>query len=188
MFVYKSSERNSLQLKTTRYLINQYSNQHEFFNKQAQLSAVPLCRSIKEIRCVFQFWLTFNAKTGYIEKTQATDQLRISLQCSNAKHDQHEFTCEILHYISTAHVTQFTCYLRQTVSISTDITTLTFLASYTTEFFFFWREQHVKQQLAYIHVNSTFSSRTTSTSRSIMVGVQISSLSIISNYQKKKKE
>ena len=87
----------------------------------------------------FQFGPTFNAKVGYMGKTQTTNSYRpqIHVNCFDLKRDLHEFTCNILHFIQLRTTQSSWNFQAKTISTFTNINTLTFLTSHTTEFFLF---------------------------------------------------
>ena len=86
----------------------------------------------------FQFVSTFNAKTGYMGKTQTTNSYRPQFHVNrfDPKRDLHEFTCTMFHFIQLrAMQSLWNSQASKTVFTTTNINTLTFLT--ITEFFSF---------------------------------------------------
>ena len=97
------------------------------------------CAHNQEIPMRFQFGPIYNAKIGYMGKTQTTNSYRPQLHVNsfNQKRNLHKYTCNILHFIQLGATQSSWNSQAKTVSTSTNINTLTFLTSHTTAFFLF---------------------------------------------------
>ena len=132
----KSSEGNSFQTDTT--FQHPAFNSTKCFNKLENDSCI-IVHTTKKIRCIFNSGAHSTLKSDTWGKTQTTNSYRPQFHVNrfDPKRDLHEFTCNILNFIQLR-ATQYSWNsLAKTVSTFTNINTLTFLTSHTTEFFLF---------------------------------------------------